>query len=222
MQIGADTNNLDEEMAFNNDNHQDAEPMDVHDPIEHHPEQPPFDTGIQVETALLCILKDVGAPLETFHRVMEWAARAVEANYHFMPKRTKYHDQIKHLERVLGMQDLRPMQNPIFLEGHEQPQGTVSFNFVAHLKSLLSDPELNKMENLVVNPHDRFAPFQANNSPISEVLTGSWCKHAVETMVTNPQMQFCCPLILTTDKTNISEQADCNSHPVFFTLAIFN
>ena len=44
---------------------------------------------------------------------------------------------------------------------------------------------------------------------------------AVQNLVTDPNAQFVCPLVLCTDKTVISETAEYSCHPVYFTLAIF-
>jgi len=186
------------------------------------PPRKPSTIHQQIEVALLCILRDIGAPLGTFQRIMRWAANACSKGYTFIPDREHYDTQLKHLESVHKLSNLRPFHTTTFLEGHQQPVQTISFDFKAHLKSLLEDPVLNQIQNLVVNPQDPFLPFSTENQCRSEILTGSWYQTACSTMITNPSKQFCCPIVIATDKTTISEKADYSSHPVFFTLAIFN
>ena len=120
--------------------------------------QRPYTTEMQIETSLLKILKDTAAPLGSYQRIMQWAKNASNANYHFAPNQTSYQAQLKTLETTLNMQDLRPRHTLCHLEGHIDPVTVVHFDFVAHLKALLADPLLNNIDNLVVNPNNRFMP----------------------------------------------------------------
>ena len=47
--------------------------------------------------------------------------------------------------------------HPMVLNNHQSPILCELFDFSSHLNSLLQDETLNKLENLVVNPEDRFA-----------------------------------------------------------------
>jgi len=186
------------------------------------PARKPFNDHQQIEIALLCILRDIGAPLDSFQRIMDWASHAQSKGYTFVPDRSKYDTQVGFLESVFGLTSLCPRQNTIFLEGHQNAVQVIHFDFEAHLTSLLDDPVLNQNQNLVVNPENPFHPYPLEKSNRSEILTGSWYGHACSTMITDPDKQFCCPIVISTDKTSISERAEYSSHPVFFTLAIFN
>jgi len=37
-------------------------------------------------------------------------------------------------------------------------------------------------------------------------------------MISDPNKQFVCPIVIATNKTTISDRAEYSSHPVFFTL----
>ena len=57
---------------------------------------------------------------------------------------------------------------------------------------------------------------------MNEILSGSWYRHAYQTLITNPNKQFLIPIILYIDKTVVSEKSQFSSHPVMFTIAIFD
>ena len=160
-----------------------AEDGDTWGGVEDHQEQPiPTNAAMRIEVALLNILKDIGAPLGSFKRIMAWAANARAAGYPFIPDRQDYQPQVKYLEQLLKLSDLRPMKSLVVLEGHQQPALTVSFDFKAHLMSLLNDPTLNATENLVVNQDHPFLPYDPPDKRLGEILTGSWYRHAVTSM----------------------------------------
>ena len=160
---------------------------------EHHRQPVPSNKDLRIEVALLNIMKDIGAPLVAFKRIMTWAANARAQGYHFTPSRQDYTTQVKFLSDLVNMEDLRPTENVVVLEGHQQPAITISFDFKAHLKSLLNDPILNATVNLVVNPANPFHPYSSPDKRLGEILTGSWYRHAVKTMVLDRDKQFCCP-----------------------------
>jgi hypothetical protein len=60
--------------------------------------KPSFAAGVDLkaELGLLKILKDVGAPLESFPRIMNWAFQSHSQGYKFNPDRHDYSSQIHH------------------------------------------------------------------------------------------------------------------------------
>ena len=50
----------------------------------------------------------------------------------------------------------------------------VVFNFPTMLASLFNCPVLSKLENLVVNPSDRFAKYEAPDRKLGEINSGLW------------------------------------------------
>ena len=178
--------------------------------------------SLQVETALLNLIRESGAPLWLYKRVLEWASNAHKMGYQFTPERTTYQAQIKFLENSLNLSCLRPRHTVLMLEGHDHPITCVNFDFKAQFESLIQDEQLNQKENLVVNPRNHHYPYYPPDGLLDEVLSGSWYHHATNTLVSNPEEEFCCPIILSTDKTHVSMESEYHSHPVFFTLAIFN
>jgi hypothetical protein len=81
--------------------------------------------------------------------------------YSFMPKHETYYGHIANLHNALQSQHAyQPYKHVINLpakDGTFEETNVVFFNFVSQLFALLSDPHLNKTENLVVNPQDPLA-----------------------------------------------------------------
>jgi hypothetical protein len=57
-----------------------------------------------------------------------------------------------------------------------------TFNFVSQLHSLLSDPDLNCLPNLVVNPNAPFTQYTPLDGWLGECLSGSWYRNVWEHM----------------------------------------
>ena len=120
-----------------------------------------------------------------------------------MPATQDCQSQVKCLEDLLNVEEASwPKKTVIFLDGHpHQPAFTMSFDSTVHLVSSLNNP--------VVNPEDPFSPCNPPDKRVDGMLTGSWHRHAADTMVEDPQRHsFCCPLVLTTDKRIISDRAE--------------
>ena len=95
-----------------------------------------------------------------------------------------------------------------------------------HIKDLefLKTPKaasLNQMENLVVNPTDPFQKYDSPDGFLGEVNTGNHYQIAYAEMITNPDTNFLCPIIMYMDATTVSLQSQITSHPVMFTTTIF-
>ena len=63
-----------------------------------------FTTPDFVETKLLKLMDDAHAPHFLYQDVLNWAKEAKEAGYEFRPKRTTRRAQIKHIEKLAGLQ----------------------------------------------------------------------------------------------------------------------
>ncbi len=90
------------------------------------------------------------------------------------------------------------------------------------LASLFNCPVLNKLENLVVNPHDRFAKYKAPNGRLGKVNSGAWYNMAYLNLVKDPDKDFLCPIIFAMDKTVLSEMSGLSVFVIQFTTTVFN
>ena len=108
------------------------------------------------EVQLLKLLHDIGTPNYAFQSFMEWGRNCTRDDYKFQPRPQRYESQIRNLTELVGMQDCRPSTIPVCLEPDNMVLDVVVFPFASMLSSLLNCLILNKVENLVVNPTNRF------------------------------------------------------------------
>jgi hypothetical protein len=184
-----------------------------------------YTTAQKYEAQLLKIIHTTGAPNGAFQSIMSWARSAMSEGYDFQPSPLAYDRQIHHLEKLVGMQSCRPTRVPVNLfrpDKEEDILDVVVFDFPTMLASLFNCPRLNKLENLVVNPNDRFAKYKAPNSKLGEVNSGKWYDTAYSTLVTDPDKDLLCPIIYAMDKTVISEMAGLSVFVILFTSSLFN
>ena len=169
----------------------------------------------RVEAALMKIVSDSRAPLGIYRLIMEWAKDAFMSGHQFCPKTMECQSQMKLIEEIHKLTCLQPKFTPLPLKNCPNPIKCVHFDFKSHFESLINDPNLNHPKNLVVNPTDPFLPFVPADNRLGEILTGFWCAHAVATMVSDKCEEFVFPLVISTDKTHTSSESEHFSHPVF-------
>ena len=181
-----------------------------------------FTSSAYHEVQLLKLMHDIGAPNYAFQSFMEWGRKGALDNYNFRPYPQRYESQIKHLTELVGMKDCRPTTIPVMLEPDNLTLDVVVFPFATMLSLLLNCPMLNKLENLVVNPLDRFARFQSPDGLLDEVNSGQWYQDTYDKAIHNPDTDFLAPIIFTMDKTVISEASHLSVYVILFTTSIFN
>ena len=98
----------------------------------------------------------------------------------------------------------------------------VVFDVPTLLALLFNDTQLNQIENLVINPWDRFGKYQSQDNQLGEVNSGQWYKTSYKNMVKDPNNNFLCPIILSSDKTTLLEMGDLHVDAIFMTTSIFN
>ena len=98
----------------------------------------------------------------------------------------------------------------------------VCCDFTSMLFLLLQDKNLNRNQNLVVNPNDVFSKYVSPNGKLGEVNSGSWYEQTYRTMVKDPNKDFLLPIIFAMDKTTISSTAQMSVYAVMFTTTIFD
>lgn len=178
--------------------------------------------NLQHEITLLKILNRIGTPLYAYNEIMKWAYNAHVANYKFDTKNKTYHQVVNHLEGLLNMEGFRPKNITVKLWGDEKETNVVVFNVPTLLASLFNDTELNQCSNLVVNSTNRFGKYIPKDNRLGEVNSGWWYNTAYNNMVQDPDNDFLCPLILSNDKTTISDMGELHVDAIFMTTSIFN
>ena len=180
------------------------------------PKTCPYFTSDQVEAALLEIMKEMKAPLYFYQRILNWARNAYILGYNFEPQRSTYHQQVAFFEQKYGMSSLRPQRESILIEGPALTATAVYFDFISSLKAIFEDPIINQDKNLLVNPGNHFTPYVPPDGLLGEAITGSWYRHACETMIKDKDKDFVLPIGTACDAMHITEGGNYSSHPVFF------
>jgi hypothetical protein len=184
-----------------------------------------FTTSQKHEANLIHIIHSIGAPNGAFHSIMAWAQKAATDGYDFQPSPSEYNPQINRLEALVGMKACRPAVTSVDMfcpDMEEDLLDVVVFDFPSMLASLFNCPVLNKLENLVVNPRNRYSKFEAPNGLLGEVNSGLWYDTAYKNLVHDVDKDFLCPIIFAMDKTVISEMAGLHVFVILFTSTIFN
>jgi hypothetical protein len=177
------------------------------------------------EAELLKLIHSMGAPNGAFQSIMSWAKTALESGYDFQPSPIAYQQQIIQFEKLVGMTAYQPSRVSVNMycpDMVEDILDVVVFDFPSMLTSLFNCPVLNKIENLVVNPHDRFYKYNSPDGLLGEFNSGTWYDTAYSNLITNSDKDFLCPIIFAMDKTVISEMAGLSFLVIFFTSSVFN
>ena len=174
------------------------------------------------EVKLLKLLHDIGAPNYAFQSFMNWGRNCVKDEYQFQPCPQRYESQIRNLTQLVGMEGCRPTKVPVCLEPDSLMLDVVVFPFATMLSSLLNCPILNKLENLVVNPTDRFGRFKSPGGLLDEVNSGQWYQDTYDQTIRAGSNEFLAPIIFTMDKTVISEASHLSVFVILFTTSIYN
>jgi hypothetical protein len=184
-----------------------------------------YTNATRTETDLLNTLLDIGAPLNGYQKIMKWAMKAHKEDYHFTPKHQTYHGVVRELHKSLESQHYQPYEIRVDLptgKNHIDEIGVVVFDFVSQLHALLSDPRLNKVENLVLNSDAPFDMYLPPDGLLGEMMSGSWYRNAWSHMTQMNQKDFLIPIILYIDKTVLSSQSNKLSvYPINMSLGIF-
>ena len=178
-----------------------------------------FSNAAYHEVELLKLLNQIGAPNHAFESVMSWAKKADDTDYHFQPSPKCYESQIRNLTELVGMNPCRPTISQVSLEPDDLVLDVVVFPFATMLSSLLNCPMLNKLDNLVVNPQDRYG--RCPGERLGDVNSAQWYQDTYDEMITDPDKDFLCPIIFAMDKTVISEISHLSVNVILFSTTLF-
>ena len=179
-----------------------------------------FSNAALHEVQLLKLLHEIGAPNHAFQSVMSWAKKAGDNDYHFHPSPMCYESQIRNLTGLVGMTPCRPTISQVSLEPDDIILDVVVFPFATMLASLLNCPMLNKIENLVINPDDRYG--RCDGVGLGEVNSATWYQDTYDRMILDPDKDFLCPIVFAMDKTVISEISHLSVNVILFSTTLFN
>jgi hypothetical protein len=181
-----------------------------------------YNNNLCHEIQLLKIINQLGMPLYSYKKIINWAQEVCASQHQFQPQNTTYGQAISYFESMFHLSNCRPVKVPVKLHGDNMELDVVTFNIPAMLESLFNDSKINRYENLVVNPSNRFGKYKASNGRLEEVNSGQWYLTAYKNCIENPETDFLCPIILASDKTTLSEIGDLHVDAIFMTTSKFN
>jgi len=179
--------------------------------------------GQKMDHELLTLLDSMNCPDDAFQKIMEWAQKSSQLGYNFNPTHKTRKALVQSYYKNFRLQCLEPKTANVKIRTKSQLlpnniQITV-FDFVQQLLSLLSDPDLMKPENLLINLDDFRKPFISHGN-IGELLSAYWYK-ATCLKLRKSDREWVIPIILYTDKTHIDSKGRFKLDPVVFSLGIF-
>ena len=174
----------------------------------------------QCEIELLSIIKKLGAPLNGYDLIMQWANKYATEGIDFVtqiPRRRKM--VMQDLLECMDLTRCIPKITTIKLQYTERKVDIITFDLKAMVQSLLDDESIYKAENFLPNFDVMEGP--ENYDHVGDVHTGSAWRSAHERMCTEPE-DILCPLILFIDRTPTNLHGQLSLEPVSFTLGWFN
>ena len=200
--------------------------------------------GYQFAVDLQIILRDAGAPLCVYDKVLDWTLRAEKAGlFPGFPRNAKYNADFKmpsrrelfnNLYQRFNLESMQPTRQRVLLPQANAHVWITTFDVKAALLSLLTNPELINDESLQFcrpgkGPWDRFPaddPRRSGGDPplnhvYDDIQTGQRYFQA-QLKLCSGDRDVLLPIILFIDKTHTDVKGNKTLEPVCMTLGIFN
>jgi hypothetical protein len=170
---------------------------------------------------LLRILRDIGAPFDTYGTIMEMVSDAVREKVFITTTYRSRDNAIQHFSDRYELSTLYPS-----FKSQPSPDGRV-YPVVVHdakamIESLLYSPLMDNKDNLLFpnpsNPLEGPSPF---SDVLADVDTGNAYRRAHRLLCTEPH-HLLCGIILYIDKIATDRHGHLSLEPVYFTLTMFN
>lgn len=171
------------------------------------------------------MLQASGAPSYLFDQIQDWAAKHCSTilcrNGKKLERRKTF---VKNMASKVYGAEFSSLLHP-HVKKLELPSGNkidvVLNSFKAQLVSLLTDYDLMKTENLLIDPNNTFGDVP-DSTILSEINTGWWFKETRLELCQVPNRDILLPLIFFLDASNLDKNGRLQVNPLTFTLGIFN
>ena len=173
-----------------------------------------------VQLQLLQLVEAIGAPLQTYDKIMNWATTAYNSGYKFPCHYPNRNNMINKISEVFCMRKMAPVYETITL--HDGNKCNVShFDFEQMCYSLLSDKSLMKDSNFSLgNNHPK--QFQKVNVDIMSCIEdGQMFQNTIGEVCVNEE-DFLLGIKMFIDATHTDVHGDWVLDPVNFTFTFFN
>jgi hypothetical protein len=170
---------------------------------------------------LLRILRDIGAPFDTYGTIMEMVADAVRDKVYITTTYCSWDNTIKHFANCYELSSMYPS-----FRTRPSPDGQV-YPVVVHdakamIESLLYSPLMDNNKNLLFpNPKNPLEGPPPLSDMLAYVDTGKAYRQAYSLLCKQPNHLFC-GIILYIDKIATDHHGHLSLEPVYFTLTMFN
>jgi hypothetical protein len=170
---------------------------------------------------LLRILRDIGAPFETYGTIMEMVSDAVRDKVFITTTYRSRDNAMKHFADRFELSTMYPS-----FKTQPSPDGRV-YPVVVHdakamIESLLYSPLMDDMSNLLFpNPENPLEGPPPMSDILADVDTGRAYRRAHTLLCTEPH-HLLCGIILYIDKIATDRHGHLSLEPVYFTLTMFN
>ena len=166
------------------------------------------------------LLSKCHAPVYLFDDIQNWSFRNASVLSHSVPlTRTHFLDNMENKVHGKYSESMKPRVDPIRLTSGRTTAIT-TFSFEMGLISKLTDPELMKPENLLIDIDDPFK-FPDFSECYAEVNTGSWHRNAFINLCHDRQKDFLLPLAIFVDAVNGDNNGHHSLEPVVVVPLIF-
>ena len=180
-----------------------------------------FDKTDVANIELFQLLRTSGVPKYLFERIQQWSFKHSHAISSINPvKRNTFVKQMR--KKVYGntfSKEIEPKVKEVYLS-HGARIPVVYFSFRAAVASLLSNAELMKDDNLLLNPNNPFDSMP-DGSTLSDLNSGWWYRETCQMFCLEPRKDILLPIILFIDGSTIDTYGKMSVEPITFTLGIF-
>jgi hypothetical protein len=180
-----------------------------------------FTTEETLSIRLLSLMREIGAPLKTYGRIVSLMKDAITDRVSLSPHLGHRHRAIKHFAQRFGMKRLYPtiITQPSPINNRFYPVPV--HNTQAMIESLLYSSLAKDDSNLLFpNPEDPLAPPPAEVTTIADIDTGRAYRTAYKTLCRRPN-DIICGLLVYIDKLATDRHGHLSLEPVCCTLSLF-
>ncbi len=181
-----------------------------------------FTTEELLSIRLLSLMRDIGAPLKTYGKIVSLFKDAITDRVVLTTTFRHRHTAIKHFSKRFGMKGLYPtiLTQPSPINNRYYPVPV--HNAQAMIESLLYSSLAQDESNLLFpNPDDPLDPPPDEVTMIADIDTGKSYRHAYKKLCHQPN-HVLCGIIVYIDKLATDRHGYLSLEPVCFTLSIFN
>jgi hypothetical protein len=179
----------------------------------------PKDQANLVKLELVNLVLEIGAPLHSFHKIAQWAARANACGHIFKPNDCPhYKTNLKDLTKRLELESLSHTMEEVLVPWGGRVTFPV-FEFRAMFQSLIDDPRLRK--ELLINWNNPSSIPPYDQDYLDEIHSAEWYHDTYKLYnIQDGMFVVLCGLVFFLDHTHVAGNDRQGIECLFFTLSI--